>query len=64
MKAEDAGPDAILRVDAADHPRITHMGYRRAKAGDGARTRDLRLGKPTLYQLSYSRVRRILAAIG
>ena len=25
------------------------------KADDGARTRDLRLGKPTLYQLSYVR---------
>ena len=25
------------------------------KAGDEARTRDLRLGKPTLYQLSYTR---------
>lgn len=24
-------------------------------AGDGAQTRDLRLGKATLYQLSYSR---------
>ena len=32
------------------------------KADDGGRTRDLRLGKPTLYQLSYVRVeRRILA---
>ena len=28
------------------------------KADDGVRTRDLRLGKPTLYQLSYIRVRR------
>ena len=26
------------------------------QADDGARTRDLRLGKPTLYQLSYVRV--------
>ncbi len=26
-------------------------------AGDGAQTRDLRLGKATLYQLSYSRDR-------
>ena len=26
------------------------------RAGDGARTRDIRLGRPTLYQLSYSRV--------
>ena len=27
------------------------------EAGDEARTRDLRLGKPTLYQLSYARMR-------
>jgi hypothetical protein len=26
------------------------------EADDGGRTRDLRLGKPTLYQLSYVRV--------
>jgi hypothetical protein len=26
------------------------------QADDGPRTRDLRLGKPTLYQLSYVRV--------
>ena len=26
------------------------------RADDGPRTRDLRLGKPTLYQLSYVRV--------
>jgi hypothetical protein len=26
-----------------------------AEADDGLRTRDLRLGKPTLYQLSYVR---------
>jgi hypothetical protein len=31
------------------------------EAGDGVRTRDLRLGKPTLYQLSYTRVGAILA---
>ena len=31
------------------------------RADDGARTRDLRLGKPTLYQLSYVRVRASLA---
>src|SRR4051794_32282629 len=29
----------------------------RREADDGSRTRDLRLGKPTLYQLSYVRVR-------
>jgi hypothetical protein len=28
------------------------------EADDGGRTRDLRLGKPTLYQLSYVRVDR------
>ena len=28
-----------------------------SKADDGSRTRDLRLGKPTLYQLSYVRAR-------
>src|ERR671922_187423 len=28
----------------------------RLRADDGPRTRDLRLGKPTLYQLSYVRV--------
>ncbi len=26
------------------------------RAGDGARTRDIQLGKLTLYQLSYSRI--------
>ena len=29
-------------------------------AGDEPRTRDLRLGKPALYQLSYARVARIV----
>lgn len=28
------------------------------KANDGIRTRDIRLGKPTLYQLSYIRLQR------
>ncbi len=27
------------------------------EAGEGTRTLDLRLGKPTLYQLSYARIR-------
>ena len=34
------------------------MCRRLARADDGSRTRDLRLGKPTLYQLSYVRVER------
>ena len=29
-------------------------------AGDESRTRDLRLGKPALYQLSYARMARIV----
>ena len=31
------------------------------EADDGGRTRDLRLGKPMLYQLSYVRARPILS---
>ncbi len=31
------------------------------RADDGLRTRDLQLGKLALYQLSYVRIRRILA---
>jgi hypothetical protein len=37
-------------LDAADE------SCKAMKADDGPRTRDLRLGKPTLYQLSYVRV--------
>ena len=29
-------------------------------AGDGIRTRDIQLGKLTLYQLSYSRLERLI----
>ena len=35
----------------------------RVGAGDGIRTRDNRLGKPALYQLSYSRIRLSLSSI-
>src|ERR1035438_3773609 len=41
---------------------ISAVFQRSPKADDGARTRDLRLGKPTLYQLSYVRAGRILSA--
>jgi hypothetical protein len=34
---------------------------KRGEADDGDRTHDLRLGKPTLYQLSYVRVRERIA---
>ena len=33
------------------------------KAGDGIRTRDINLGKVTLYQLSHSRITCYLSAI-
>jgi hypothetical protein len=35
-----------------------------AKAGDGVRTRDLRLGRPSLYQLSYTRAPGTIPAEG
>jgi hypothetical protein len=34
----------------------TELGGRSSRAGDGIRTRDIQLGRLTLYQLSYSRV--------
>ncbi len=33
-----------------------HLQHAIKRAGNGARTRDLKLGKLSLYQLSYSRV--------
>src|ERR1035438_5765400 len=39
---------------------VSAVFQRSPEADDGARTRDLRLGKPTLYQLSYVRAGRIL----
>ena len=35
----------------------------RVGAGDGIRTRDINLGKVALYQLSYSRARRIATIV-
>src|SRR5436305_3533825 len=54
------GPDARTTVEsypiAAIAPfRSTFSRSMRLEADDGSRTRDLRLGKPTLYQLSYVR---------
>ena len=40
----------------AECPRARQHGFS-LEAGEGTRTLDLRLGKPTLYQLSYARVR-------
>jgi hypothetical protein len=44
-----------LKHEADDHRIVRTFG-----AGDGIRTRDNRLGKPALYQLSYSRARLLL----
>jgi hypothetical protein len=40
---------------------VSAVFQRSPEADDGARTRDLRLGKPTLYQLSYVRAAAILS---
>ena len=52
-------PDPNLRLGSdPETPRLQGLsGNERqpCEADDGARTRDLRLGKPTLYQLSYVR---------
>ena len=51
-------------------PKVAHLRRDAAslceavKADDGVRTRDLRLGKPTLYQLSYVRKCAEMLAIG
>jgi hypothetical protein len=49
-----AGSSGFQRIES--FPRI-RSGI---EADDGGRTRDLRLGKPTLYQLSYVRADAIL----
>jgi hypothetical protein len=46
------------RLPAAIHPPRAAQLAPKGGAGDGTRTRDIQLGKLTLYQLSYSRVRR------
>ena len=47
-------PGTKFAVVEQEHEKTPHLrGFR--KADDGLRTRDLRLGKPTLYQLSYVR---------
>jgi hypothetical protein len=46
----------FLRVPSADWTAVRHgRSGVSVEADDGSRTRDLRLGKPTLYQLSYVR---------
>ena len=49
--------DALLDSQVKCHTtRLTCYLAPFLEADDGSRTRDLRLGKPTLYQLSYVRV--------
>ncbi len=49
--------DSRTRDNHAQKQRKPRFSRAFHKAGDEARTRDLRLGKPTLYQLSYTRQR-------
>jgi Flavodoxin domain len=50
-----AGCERLDEYAAVVIDRKTRHAPRIRKADDGPRTRDLRLGKPTLYQLSYVR---------
>ena len=51
---------SLSGTDASDPLHIGGrcLAFLRYKAGDGTRTRDIQLGKLTLYQLSYTRVGR------
>ena len=57
----NAGRNAAAIPSSSQSPKLRHLrrvsakSCKGVKADDGARTRDLRLGKPTLYQLSYVR---------
>jgi hypothetical protein len=46
-----------LQQRVAHLRRLSARSCKPVKADDGSRTRDLRLGKPTLYQLSYVRTK-------
>jgi hypothetical protein len=47
--------DAVHQEAPAASMTLVDSDHRDPQAGDGVRTRDLWLGKPTLYQLSYTR---------
>src|SRR5881392_1671766 len=59
VRGSSGDPDTVTWIGSG----VEHMsvykdvarGIRPCEADDGSRTRDLRLGKPTLYQLSYVR---------
>src|SRR5437763_1723122 len=53
--ARDRCPAQVSKLTSPRKLAISRDLY---KADDGGRTRDLRLGKPTLYQLSYVRAAR------
>ena len=52
MSPDAARPHRLLSAEGAEIPLLVKPF---ARADDGSRTRDLRLGKPTLYRLSYVR---------
>ena len=56
LSAEAALTDVCGTAAARSEERIT-VNRLKWEAGEGTRTLDLRLGKPTLYQLSYARMR-------
>ncbi len=47
----------MTRVGLQSKPRDPASGLVFSRAGDGTRTRDILLGRQTLYQLSYARIR-------
>ena len=49
-------PERVSEFSATGRNPASEAAFR--EADDGLRTRDLRLGKPTLYQLSYVRAER------
>jgi aryl-alcohol dehydrogenase-like predicted oxidoreductase len=54
----DIDETLAMLTDIVHAGKIRYFGHspgRNGEADDGSRTRDLRLGKPTLYQLSYVR---------
>ena len=52
---QDRTGDPVLTKDVLYQ--LSYLGKSFSiKAGNGTRTRDRRLGRPTLYQLSYSRI--------
>jgi cytochrome c biogenesis protein CcmG, thiol:disulfide interchange protein DsbE len=56
-------PETVARQETKPESGQSPVFTGTFQADDGSRTRDLRLGKPTLYQLSYVRVQAILRCL-